>query len=84
VAGLLANTIRIAETKGLAPVDCNGRSTQLAEEPDLREAFTRAVVRAHQHHIDDLKEIRFVPNFLHTLAVVLGRLVLALGRKIRG
>ncbi len=84
VAGLLANTSRIAEKKGLAPVDCNERSPHLAEEADLREAFTRAVVRAHQHHIDDLKEIRFVPNFLHTLAVVLGRLVLALGRKIRG
>jgi hypothetical protein len=83
VAGLLANVSRIAEKRGLAPLDSNGQSTQVAQESDLREAFTRGVIRAHQHHIDDLKEIRFVPNFLHTIAVVLGRLVLAFGRKIR-
>jgi hypothetical protein len=84
VAGLLANIGLIAEKKGLALMDCNGGSAQLAEEADLREAFTRAVVRAHQHHIDDLKEIRFVPNFLHTLAAVLSRLMLRLGHRIRG
>jgi hypothetical protein len=82
VTGLLANVVRIAEKKGLALVDCNGGSTELAEEADLREAFTRVVVRIHQHHIDDLKEIRFVPNFMHTLTVFLGRVVLTLGRKL--
>jgi hypothetical protein len=83
VADLLANVSRIAKKKGVGLSDCNERAVPLTEQADLREAFTRAVVRAHWHHIDDLKEIGFVPNFLHTVAVVLGRLMLSLARRIR-
>jgi hypothetical protein len=84
VSDMLAQARSIADKKGLALADGGGRFTEPTAEPDLREAFTRSVLRAHQHHIDDLKEIRFVPNFLHTVAVVLGRLMLSLARRIRG
>jgi hypothetical protein len=84
VSELLTQVWSIADRKGLALADGGGQLTQPVEEPDLREAFTRCVLRIYQHHIDDMKEIRFVPNFLHTVAVVLGRLALTLGRRIRG
>jgi len=84
VSGLLAQIGNVADRRGLVLESSGGSSTQLTEEPDLREAFTRAVIRMHQHHIDDLKEIKFVPNFFHTLAVILGRLMLSLARRIRG
>lgn len=84
VADMLARVEAIADTKGLRFADCNNGAALPTEAADLREAFIRAVVRAHQHHIDDLKEIRFVPNFLHTLAVVLGRWMLSQARRIRG
>jgi hypothetical protein len=84
VSDMLAQIRNIADKKGLALADGGGRSAQPDEEADLREAFTLSMLRTHQHHIDDMKEIRFVPNFLHTFAVVLGRLVLRLGRRIRG
>ncbi len=54
------------------------------DEIDLREAFTVAVLTANRHHVADMKEIRFVPNFLHTIAVGVGRVVLALMRRIVG
>ncbi len=84
VSELLTQVRNIADRKGLALADGGGQLAQPVEEPDLREAFTQCVLRIHQHHIDDVKEIRFVPNFLHTVAVVLGRLALTLGRRIRG
>lgn len=83
VSDVLTQIRRAADRKGLLLAG-GGDAVQLTEEPDLREAFTRAVVRMHQHHVEDLKEIRFVPNFFHTLAVVLGRLMLSLARRIRG
>ena len=84
VSELLAQIRSIADKKGLALADGGGHFTWPAGDTDLREVFTKGVLRAHQHHIDDLKEIRFVPNFFHTLAIVLGRLALSLARRIRG
>ena len=84
VSDLLTKIRGIADKKGQALADDDEHFVGSDEEADQREAFIRSVLRAHQHHIDDLKEIRFVPNFVHTLAVLLGRLVLTLGRRIRG
>ena len=74
----------IAGRKGLALADGGDGPAPVHEEADLREALTLGVLRAHQDHIDDMKEIGFVPNFLHTIAVAVGRQVLTLGRRIRG
>lgn len=74
----------IAGRKGLALADRGDGPAPVHEEADLREALTLGVLRAHQDHIDDMKEIGFVPNFLHTIAVAVGRQVLTLGRRIRG
>ncbi|WOH68185.1 hypothetical protein [Bradyrhizobium sp. BWA-3-5] len=82
VSDLLAQIRSIGDRKGLAIVGAG--LGEAAKEADLREAFTRSVLRVYQNHVDDMKEIGFVPNFLHTLAVVLGRLVLTLGHRIRG
>jgi hypothetical protein len=84
VLELSAQIRRIADKKGRALPDDDERFAQSTKESDLREAFTRSVLRAHQHHIDDLNEIRFVPNFLHTLSVALGRLMLSIARRFRG
>jgi hypothetical protein len=84
VSHLLTQIRDIADKKGLALADGSAWFAQPDGEAEQREAFIRSVLRAHQQHIDDLKEIRFVPNFLHTVAAVLGRLVLTLGRRIRG
>jgi hypothetical protein len=83
-ARLLGDINDATVSKGNQPMDCNALAVQLTGEPALREAFTGAVLRAHQHHIDDLKEIRFVPNFFHTVFVLLGRQMLSLARRIRG
>jgi hypothetical protein len=84
VARLLADINETAARKGNRPVDCNVLAAQLTGEPALREAFTSAIIRTHQHHVDDLKEIGFVPNFFHTVSVLLGRQMLSLARRIRG
>ncbi|AUC98331.1 hypothetical protein CWS35_31835 [Bradyrhizobium sp. SK17] len=84
VAGLLAEVRDVAIRKGRLPPDCSASPDAVADEFALRESFTRAVLRAHQHHIEDMKEIRLLPNFLHTIVVALVRQMLALARRIRG
>ncbi|MGY3534242.1 hypothetical protein [Bradyrhizobium sp. USDA 4452] len=84
VSDMLMQIRNIADKKGLALTDGGGWPAPVDEEVALREALTLGVLRAHQDHIADMKEIGFVPNFLHTVAVTLGRQVLTLGRRIRG
>jgi hypothetical protein len=84
VSEMLTRVTGLADRKGLSIADNSQMPANPMEEADLRESFLRAIVRVNQHHIDDMKEIRFVPNFLHSLAVILGRLMLSLSRRIRG
>ncbi len=84
VAVLLAEIRDVATSKGLRPTNSDRTPAAMAGELALREAFTDAVLRAHQHHIEDMKEVRLLPNFLHTVAVVLVRRMMSLARRIRG
>ncbi|WP_338690967.1 hypothetical protein V5279_31120 [Bradyrhizobium sp. 26S5] len=84
VAGLLAEVRDAAVRKGRRLPDCGSSTGTVTDELALRESFTRAVLRAHQHHIEDVKEIRLLPNFLHAVIVTLVRQMLSLARRIRG
>lgn len=84
VAGLLAEVRDAAIRKGRQLPDCGVPSGAITDELALRESLTRAVLRAHQHHIEDVKEIRLLPNFLHAVVVTLVRQMLSLARRIRG
>jgi hypothetical protein len=52
-------------------------------DAELRHAFLIAAFRSHQHHVDDLKEINFIPNLRHYATALLGRALNALGRRLR-
>ncbi|WP_298274379.1 hypothetical protein [uncultured Bradyrhizobium sp.] len=84
VAGLLAEIRDAAVRKGRRLPDCGPSSGAIAGELALRESFTRAVLRAHQHHIEDVKEIRLLPNFLHAVVVAVVRRMMSFARRIRG
>ncbi|WFU66905.1 hypothetical protein [Bradyrhizobium brasilense] len=84
VAGLLAEVRDAAVRKGGRLPDCDASPGAITDKLALRESFTRAVLRAHQHHIEDVKEIRLLPNFLHVIVVTLVRQILSLARRIRG
>jgi hypothetical protein len=84
VLGMLTRIKTIADSKGLKNA---GTLYEIEASPmgeaALRDAFTLAVVRAHQHHIDDMKEVGFVSNFFHTLSVAVTRLLLSLASRFR-
>ncbi|MGY4178333.1 hypothetical protein ACVIHH_003624 [Bradyrhizobium sp. USDA 4518] len=84
VAGLLAEVRDAATRKARRLPDCGTLPGTIPDELALRESYTRAVLRAHQHHIEDVKEIRLLPNFLHAVIVTLVRQMLSLARRIRG
>ena len=84
VAGLLAEVRDAAIRKGRRLPDCDPPPGAITDELALRESFTRAILQAHQHHIEDVKEIRLLPNFFHAIVVALVRQMLSLVRRIRG
>jgi hypothetical protein len=83
---MLRRIEEISAKKDLWGADKRRSEEQLvtpSNDAELRHAFLIATFRAHQDHVDDMKEINFIPDLRHYASVLLGRGLGSLARQIR-
>jgi hypothetical protein len=83
---MLRRIEEISTKKNLWGVDKRRSEEQLVapgNEAELRHAFLIAIFRAHQNHVEDMKEINFTSNLRHYASVLLARGLGSLARQIR-
>jgi hypothetical protein len=83
---MLRRIEEISVKKGLWGAEKRRSEEQLVaprNDAELRHAFLIATFRAHQNHVEDMKEINFIPNLRHYASVLLGRGLDSLAHQIR-
>jgi hypothetical protein len=83
VANLLGKAVSIGESKGLHLKVSSEDLVPSELDEEVRHEFMVAVVRSHHHHLEDMKEAKFIPNFLHMIAVFFARKLLSFGQRFR-
>lgn len=75
VKNLLQKIAEIGERKGLHKRLEDPDNAPPTNEAELRHIFARAIFSVHMDHLEDMKEINFVPDVRHQLAIKLRRIL---------